>query len=151
MIIVHLICMFLMRHLSLFCSQIFNWWYVVISIIIVLKQFKNYIKFHLSIGKFTIPITFMQRTSNIRAIVVVSSLRWDRSQYIFKPSVSGKLCQSTTVSCQLNKYFRPEHGILCILIGKLTLKSALLLFTLLITIKPHFEKRPVIGNPTKCL
>ena len=44
----------------------------------------------------------------------------------------------------------PGRGALCILIGDLTSKSALLLFTLLSASKPHFKKRPVIVNPIKC-
>ena len=40
----------------------------------------------------------------------------------------------------------PECGVLCILIGNLTVKSALLLFNILSASKLHFEKRPVIGN-----
>ena len=43
----------------------------------------------------------------------------------------------------------PERGILCIFIGDLNSKSSLLLFTLLSARKPHFEKRPVIGNIIK--
>ena len=44
----------------------------------------------------------------------------------------------------------PERGALCIFIGELTLKNALLLFTLLSASKPHFKKRPFIGNRIKC-
>ena len=44
----------------------------------------------------------------------------------------------------------PGCGALFILIGKLTSKSALLLFTLLIASKTNFKKRPVIGNRIKC-
>ena len=45
----------------------------------------------------------------------------------------------------------PVRGILCILIGDLTPKSALLLFTLLSASKPYFKKRPIIGNNIECL
>ena len=44
----------------------------------------------------------------------------------------------------------PGRGILCIFIVRLTLKIALLLFTLLSAIKTHLENRPVIGNRINC-
>ena len=43
----------------------------------------------------------------------------------------------------------PVHDLLFILIGDLTLEITLSLFTLLSASKPHFKKRPVIGNMIK--
>ena len=45
----------------------------------------------------------------------------------------------------------PGSGVLYILIDDLTSISDLLLFTLSSASKPHFEKRPVIGNCIKFL
>ena len=45
---------------------------------------------------------------------------------------------------------RHGYGVLYILIDDLTSKSSMLLFTLLSTSKPHFEKWPVMGNHIKC-
>ena len=44
---------------------------------------------------------------------------------------------------------RPGSGVLYILIGDLTSKIALVLLTLLISSKPHFEKCPGIVKPIK--
>ena len=44
----------------------------------------------------------------------------------------------------------PWRDVLSIFIGDLTSKSALLLFTLLIAIKPRFKNRPFVGNHIKC-
>ena len=44
--------------------------------------------------------TSKQRKPKIQGIEVISLLRCAISQYIFKPLVLSKLCQSTTVSSQ---------------------------------------------------
>ena len=71
MIIVHFICMFLIFPLSLYFSQIWNQW----SVVIYMKnseQSKNYIKFHfhssnyISIWKFIITMTSNERTPKQR-------------------------------------------------------------------------------------
>ena len=116
-----------------------------------LHQVQFSIYAYISIETFTIPIISNQRTPNKGAITGVSRSFWVRSQYILKPWASGKLRQSTNVSSQCDQLYKTGHGILCIFILGLTLKSALLLFTLLSAIKPHFKKLPVIDIRIKCL
>ena len=109
MIIVHLICICLIFPLSFFL-KIFE---SVISCHFchnVLKQSKNYIKFHfqisvyISIGKFTITVTSKHQTPHSRAITGVRQFWCARSQYSFKPSASGKLSQSTTVPSHCEQF-----------------------------------------------
>ena len=56
------------------------------------------ISIYISIVKFMIPVTSKQQTTNSQEKAGVSWLCCVRSQYSFKPPISGKLRESTTVS-----------------------------------------------------
>ena len=155
MIIVHLICMFLICPLSLFFPKNSYQWYFFISVTIFLKQSKNYIKFHfqflstlaLEDSQFPLHISSEHRT--------VEQLQGS--------AYGGGLYLNTLLDCRLQVNYinqllypvsvsdcpRPWRVVLCILIGEIPFKRALLIWTLLSASKPNFKKRPVIGNRIK--
>ena len=104
---------------------------------------------HISIGKFNIPGTPKQRTSKSRAVAGISQFWWTISQYIFNHQIQVNCVNPLMYPVSVSDCTIPECGTLCILISDLTLKSALLLFTLLRAIQPHFKKSFVIGNCVK--
>ena len=111
------------------------------------KEFTFSISIYMSIGKFRIPITYKQRTteqeqrtSNCGELDLNKVLnRWIQVNYI-----NPLLCPLSVSDCPSS-----GRGVLCNLIFGLTLKGVLLLFTLLCARKPNFENISVLGNHIK--
>ena len=144
--------MFLICTLSLFSLQISDQLSVVISVKIPLKQLNNDINFHfqflfdISIGKSMIPVASINKIPNSWPILGVRKLWLVISQYILKFLASGTILYPLLYPVSVSDFTIHLHVLLCILIGDITSKSALLLFTLLSARKPQFKKHLIIRN-----
>ena len=106
---------------------------------------------YISIGTFTIPATSKQQTPNSQAIAGSSDLGGLDLNVVLNCLIQVNYVNSIFYPVSVRNFSSPRRGILCIMIGDLTLKSALLLFTLVSENKPHLKNLPIIGNHIKCL
>ena len=92
-----------------------------------------------------------QREPNSREISGVRLFLWSVYQLFLYLWLKINYVNPLLYTVSVSGAASPGYGVLCIFIGDLTIKNALLLFSIIGARKPYLEKRPVIGNHNKCL
>ena len=143
MIIMHLICMFLICHSWYLFLQTSNQGSVVISVTIFWSS-QRITK--ISISKTNLHLHWEIHDScyiwsakkNSASTTGVRRLCWTRSYTVVNRQLQVNYVNTLLYPVSVRYFPSPRCGVLCIFIGDLTLKSALLLCTLLSTRKNHF-------------
>ena len=147
MIIVHLMCMFLISPLSLLFSHISNQWSAIISVTFLLKQPNNYIKFHFqfwstsSLEKSRLPLHLIRKHGTAKQLHGSANRGGINLNKVLNRRIQVNCVNQLLYYHIVSGCPSPGREVLCIFIDDLTMKRALLLFTLLSASTPHFEKR----------